>query len=213
MVQTIQAKDITLRDLITNFGLHLVDNDQFFREWQDDLPQINSTDKQLLDKVRAGYINLLNYPPLLEDVVRMAVLDPILFIADFYLFPFCVKSENTIDIVSEDEGIIIKGKIDTLVLRDQFWVMVIESKKASFSVEEGLAQILAYMLGNPHPKKPSFGMITTGGSFIFLKLVKNQTTQYATSKLFATRNRGDLYSVMSILKRLSQLTINIDNPQ
>jgi len=47
--------------------------------------------------------------------------------------------------------------------------------KAVFSVEAGLAQILSYMLGNPAPDQPCFGMIATGGSFIFLKLVKSTT--------------------------------------
>jgi hypothetical protein len=206
MVQIIQAKDVTLRDLIVNFGLTLVENEQFFWEWQSDLPEITNLDKQLLDKVKAGYINLLNYPPLLEDVVRMAVLDPILFIGDFYLSPFHVKSEQSVEIATEDEGVIIKGKIDTLVLQEQLWVMVIESKQAEFSIEAGLAQILAYMLRTPNPSQPSFGLITTGGSFIFLKLVKGSTLQYALSDPFEMRRRGnDLYSVLRILKRLCQL--------
>jgi hypothetical protein len=206
MVQIIQAKDVTLRDLIVNFGLTLVENEQFFWEWQSDLPEITNLDKQLLDKVKAGYINLLNYPPLLEDVVRMAVLDPILFIGDFYLSPFHVKSEQSVEIATEDEGVIIKGKIDTLVLQEQLWVMVIESKQAEFSIEAGLVQILAYMLRNPNPSHPSFGLITTGGSFIFLKLVKGSTLQYALSDPFEMRRRGnDLYSVLRILKRLCQL--------
>lgn len=205
MIQTIQAKEITLRDLITNFNIQLVEDEQFFREWQDNLPEITHIDQQLLDKVKAGYINLLNYPPLLE-VVKMAVLDPILFIGDFYLSPFYVKSEESINIISEDEGVIVKGRIDTLVLKEQFWVMVIESKKASFSLEEGLAQILAYMLGNPNPEQPSFGMISTGGSFVFVKLVNGETPRYAVSKGFLTRNPGnELYDVLKILKRLCQL--------
>jgi len=209
MVQTIPAKDVDLRYLIDNFGLQLVQDDQFFREWQENLPEITDLDKQLLDRVKAGYFNLLNYPPLLEDVVRMAILDPILFIGNFYLAPFYVKSEESIDIALEDNAAIIKGKIDTLVLKNQFWVMVIESKKAAFSIEEGLAQILAYMLGNPYPDQPSFGMITTGGSFIFLKLVKGETPQYGTSDIFDIRNRGNsLYSVLRILKRLSELVIS-----
>jgi hypothetical protein len=209
MVQTIQAKDIDLRYLITNFGIQLVEDEEFFREWQDNLSEITDLDKQLLDKVKAGYLNLLNYPPMLEDVVRMAVLDPILFSGEFYLAPFYVKSEQPIDIAEEDDGVIIKGRIDTLVLKDQFWVMVIESKQAAFSIEEGLAQILAYMLGNPNGNKPSFGMITTGGSFVFIKLVKGETPQYATSRVFITRNPGnELYSVLRILKRLSQIVIS-----
>ncbi|MBD2018255.1 restriction endonuclease subunit R [Microcoleus sp. FACHB-53] len=209
MVQTLQAKEITLRDLIVKFGIQLVEDEQFFWEWQDNLPELTPFDSQLLDKVKSGFVNLLNYPPLLEDVVRMAVLDPILFIGDFYLAPFHVKSEESVDIISDDEGVIVKGKIDTLVLKDQLWVMVVESKKAAFSIEEGLAQILAYMLGNPHPEKPSFGMITTGGSFVFVKLVKGEVPQYALSKVFITRNPGnELYEVLRILKRLSQLVNN-----
>ena len=209
MVQILQAKEITLRDLIVKFGIQLVEDEQFFWEWQDNLPELTPFDSQLLDKVKSGFVNLLNYPPLLEDVVRMAVLDPILFIGDFYLAPFYVKSEESVDIISDDEGVIVKGKIDTLVLKDQLWVMVVESKKAAFSIEEGLAQILAYMLGNPYPEKPSFGMITTGGSFVFVKLVKGEVPQYALSKVFITRNPGnELYEVLRILKRLSQLVNN-----
>ena len=36
-----------------------------------------------------------------------------------------------------DDDVIIKGRIDTLVLKDQFWVMIIEFEKASFSIQEG----------------------------------------------------------------------------
>lgn len=208
MVQTIQAKDITLRDLITIYGLELIEDNQFFREWQDNLPEITDLDKQLLDRVKAGYINLLNYPPLLEGVVRMAVLDPILFIAGFYLSPFYVKAEKSVEIAVEDEGVLIKGQIEVLVLREQLWVMVIESKQAAFSIEAGLAQILAYMLATTHAEKPCFGMITTGGSFIFIKLVKGETPQYTTSNIWEIRNRGnELYKVLSILKKLSTLSL------
>lgn len=84
--------------------------------------------------------------------------------------------------------------------------MIIESKNASFSIEEGLAQILAYMLNNPYPEKPSFGMIATGSEFIFVKLVKGQQPCYALSKGFLMRNPGnELYDVLRILKHLTRL--------
>ncbi|HEY9904484.1 MAG TPA: restriction endonuclease subunit R, partial [Candidatus Sericytochromatia bacterium] len=198
MVQTIQAKDITLKELRTIFNLKRVEDEQFFREWQDNLPEINELEKQQLDRVKANYFNLIEYPPLLENTVKMVVLSPLLDLADFYLSPFHVKSEKSVEISEEDEGVIIKGQIDVLVLREQLWLMVIESKKAAFSIEEGLAQILAYMLASPHPQKPCFGMITTGGSFIFVKLVQGETPQYATSGVFELRNPGnDLYKVLS----------------
>ena len=205
-IQTIQARDINLRYLIDNFGIQLVRNLDFFPEWQDDLPELSEYDKQLLDKIRNGYFNLLNYPPLLEGVVRQAIVDPLLFLGDFYLVPFYVKSEESIDIEVPDQDTIIKGRINTLVLCDQLWVMIIESKKASFSIEEGLAQLLAYILGSPMIDKPTFGAIATGSEFIFIKLVKGDRPQYGTSKVFSMRNPGnDLYDVLNILKKLIQI--------
>jgi len=204
-VQTIQARNANLRDLIDNFGIQLVRDNQFFREWQDNLPAVTDLEKQLLDRVVDGFINLLNYPPVLEDVVKMSVLDPLLFIGGFYLPPFYVKSEQSVKITTEDEGTIITGSLDVLVLKEQLWVLVVESKKVSFSVEEGLAQILSYMLGSPASEQPCFGIITNGSSFIFVKLVKGNPPQYATSKLFGIRNTGDLYTVFSVFKHIGQL--------
>lgn len=206
MVQTIQAENITLRELITLYGLQLVEDDQFFREWQDNLPELTNQEKQLLDQIKAGYINLRNYPPLLENAVNIAVLSPLLFVGQFYLPPFHIKLEKSVQITTEDSGTVIKGRIDVLLLNEQFWVSVIESKQVAYSVEAGLDQIIAYMLATPHPDKPVFGMITSGGSFMFIKLVKGEPPQYATSDIFDIRNRGnELYNVLRILKRLSQI--------
>ncbi len=207
MVQTIQAKDITLNQLRTIFRLQLVEDDDFFREWQDDLPEITDAEKQALDRVKASYFNLIEYPPMLENTVKMVVLAPVLDLAGFFLSPFHVKSEKSIEIAEEDEGTIIRGQIDVLVVREQLWFMVIEAKKAAFSIEEGLAQILAYMLATPHPQKPVFGMICTGNSFIFIKLVLGENPRYATSNLFDVRNRGnDLYKVLKIFKQLAKIS-------
>jgi predicted type IV restriction endonuclease len=108
-----------------------------------------------------------------------------------------------------DGEVIVEGKIDVLVLKDQFWVMVIESKQAAFSIEAGLAQILAYMLAHKNQEKPCFGMITTGGSFVFIKLVKNEKPQYALSRVFELNNPGnELYTVLGVLKQLEQTVLN-----
>jgi len=209
MAETISAKDVTLDDLERIFHLQLVDDDQFFREWQDNLPEITDLQKQLLDQVKAGYLNLIGKKPFLEKPVNMAIVSPLLFIGEFYLPPFHFKAEHPIEISVSDEEVVIKGSIDTLVLQEQLWVMVIESKRASFSIEAGLPQIIAYMLANPDLEKPCFGTIATGGTFIFIKLVKGEVPRYATSAEFSLRNPGnDLYRVLSILKRLSQLAIN-----
>ncbi|MGH2413343.1 MAG: restriction endonuclease subunit R [Microcystaceae cyanobacterium] len=201
MVQTLSAKDITLRQLETEFNLVFIENNQFFGEWQNNLTPITDLEKQQLDRVKTNYINLIKFPPMLEDTVKMVVLSPLLDLAGFYASPFHIKAEQSVEISAENNEVILKGKIDILVFKEHLWIVVIESKQPAFSIEVGLPQILAYMLGNPNTEKPSFGMITTGGSFIFLKLIQGKSSQYTTSKVFELRNPGnDLYAVLSILK-------------
>jgi hypothetical protein len=208
MVETIQARNIALNDLETHFKIEWVEDDQFFREWQDHLPEINDAEKQRLDRVKASYRNLLKHPPLLENTVKMVVLSPFLDLADFYLAPFHVTSEKSVEIIDEDEGMIVRGQLDVLALFQEFWVVVIESKKAAFSLEVGIPQLLAYMLANLSADRPTYGLLMNGSSFLFVKLVKRETPQYAFSRWFSMFNPGnDLYSVLSILKRLGQLNV------
>ncbi|MEG4007583.1 restriction endonuclease subunit R [Microcoleus sp. Pol11C1] len=208
MVQTIQVTNLALNDLETQFKIEWVEDDQFFREWQDDLPQISDYEKEWLDRVKASYRNLLKHPPLLENTVKMVVLSPFLDLADFYLAPFHVTSEKSVEIIDEDEGMIVRGQLDVLALFQEFWVVVIESKKAAFSLEVGIPQLLAYMLANLSADRPTYGLLMNGCSFLFVKLVKRETPQYAFSRWFSMFNPGnDLYSVLSILKRLGQLNV------
>ena len=205
MVQVLQAREVTLRDLINRFELQFVEDEQFFREWQENLGTISDQEQELLNKIKTGYFNLLNYPPFLETSVRMTVLDPLLFIGNFYLSPFHIKAEESVEIITSDQDLIIKGRLDTLILKDQLWVMIIESKRAIYSVEAGLAQLLAYLMANPHQKRPNYGMLTNGSEFLFVKLLWENKPLYGTSRLFSMRNLGDLYEVLKILKYLCQL--------
>lgn len=69
-----------------------------------------------------------------------------------------------------------------------------------------MAQLLAYMLGNPDSTKPTLGLLTNGGEFQFVKLTRQDTPQYAFSQSFNLRNPGnDLYTLLRILKRLAQI--------
>ncbi|MGD1716449.1 restriction endonuclease subunit R [Dapis sp. BLCC M172] len=169
------------------------------------MPEISDLEKELLNQVQEGYFNLLENPPFLEDIVRMAIVDPILFIGKFFLYPYHIRSEKSINLELADKEVIIRGRIDTLVLKEQLWVMMIESKRAEFSIEAGLAQLLTYLLASPHPEVPNYGLIVTGGSLIFVKLVKTEIPQYSTSKIFSIPNPGnELFDVLRILKHLSE---------
>ncbi|NES22736.1 MAG: restriction endonuclease subunit R [Symploca sp. SIO3E6] len=206
MVQTIQAKAVTLHDLDNLFGLQLLEDQQFFPEWQENLPELTAEEKRRLDRVKDSFNNLLEYPPLLENTVKMIVLSPLLDLAEVYLKPFHIKSEPSFEISTEDKGTLIKGNVDVLVLFEKLWVLVIEAKRAAVDIDEGRAQLLSYMLASPTPNLPVFGMMTNGRNFLFVKLIRQPIPQYATSRLFSLVNPGnELYTVLSILKRLVQL--------
>jgi len=204
MTQIIQAEKIRLYDLEKKFHLQLSNDKNFFTEWQENLPELSDIEKQQLQRVKASYLNLTKRP-MLEDMVKMVVLSPLLSEAGFYLPPFYSTSESSVEICDEDEGITIRGKIDILVLQDQFWIIVIESKQAGFSLEVGIPQALAYMLANPQPHKPVFGLVTNGGNFIFLKMIGGEKPTYALSDEFSLRRGNDLHLVLRILKGLAKL--------
>jgi hypothetical protein len=206
MVQLLQAQAVTLRDLIDNFGLQEVQSQSFFPEWQQNLPELTEFEIQYLNKVKAGYLNLRDAPPVLEKPVQMVIVAPLLFLADFYLPPFQVKTERSIEISEQDEGIVIRGTLDIVILKDNFWLLIIESKRLSFSLEVGLAQLLSYLIASSQPERPSYGLLTNGSNFMFVKLIRGETWQYATSDQFSTRNQvNGLYDAFRILKRIGQL--------
>ncbi len=207
MVQTIPAQEVTLHDLRIKFNLHYTDDNQFFPQWQDNLSEVSESEKQSLERIKTNYLNLIEYPLMLENTVKMVVLSPLLDLAGFYQRPLRISTEKQVEIVSEDEGTIVKGKIDVLVLQEQLWILVIEAKKAQFSLEPGIPQALAYMLDNPNPEKPIFGLVTNGSNFIFLKLMKQETPLYALSDEFTLRRANDLCSVLKVLKQLGTLVI------
>lgn len=208
MAQTLQSRNVTIRDLIDQFGFQKVQDENFFNEWRTDLPELTDLDKQFLDKIKASFFNLLDYPPLSEKAIQLTILSPLLFIADFFL-PLHIKTEQSIEITSQDERTIIRGQLDILLLKKGLWVLVIESKQADFSVEAGLAQLISYLLAKADIEKPVYGMITNGASFLFIKVVRHQDSspQYATSSQFDIRRpTHELYEVLKILKHLGQIS-------
>ncbi|NEO15152.1 MULTISPECIES: type I restriction endonuclease [unclassified Moorena] len=205
MVETIVAQDISLAQLKDKFGLEPTHDEQLFLEWQEDLPELNELEKQWLYRVKNDYLHLSQYP-MVEPIVKMVVLSPLLRIADFYRPPFYILAEKDVQISSEYQETIVRGRIDILICQPQFWIVVIEAKRAEYSLKVGIPQALAYMLANPELQKPAFGFVTNGGEFIFLKLIRQDKLQYAFSNQFSVVNRGnDLYTVARILKHLGQL--------
>ena len=204
MPSTLPAEKVTLYDLEQRFQLQQRDAAQFFPEWQQELLPLTESEQQRLDRVKAIYANLARRS-VLENTVKMAIVSPLLDLAGFYLPPFYISTEEEVQIQAEDDGIAIRGRIDVLVLKEAFWLLVIESKRAEFSLRVGIPQALTYMLATPSPERPLYGLVTNGSNFVFLKLVRQDTPFYARSKEFLLEEDGQLGQVLQILKRLAAI--------
>ena len=206
MVQTLQARTVTLEDLRSHFGLQLTTSYQFFSEWMDVHLEIADPEKQRLDRVKENFLYLSQSPPMVEDAVKMVVLSPLLDLAGFYATPFRMRAEVSIDVTAQDEDVMIRGQIDGLVLLGQLWVLAIESKNMGIGLSTGIPQALSYMLADPISDRPIFGLVTTGSEFVFLKLVQKPTPMYTTSRVFSMFSPvNELYDVLRILKALGEL--------
>ena len=206
MVQFIQAQNIGIAYLEAKFSLKQTNNEAFFPEWLENLPEISDLEKQYLDKVKLHFLRLAKYPPLSEETVKLVVLSPLLSLAGFYDEPFFIRSESSIEIAVENEDEVIRGKIDVLVIQQQLWLLVIESKRTTFSLLEAIPQALTYMLANPHPDYPVYSLVINGEDFQFIKLLQKDQPRYALSDRFTLyRRENELYQVFRILKKLSQI--------
>lgn len=169
MVQTQSARDISLKDIEERFGLQVILQPDFFVEWSELLAPSEFERQQLL-RVQQNYMNLSVQHNFSEETVKMVILSPLLDIAAFYQAPFAIRTEESIELSAEDEGHIIKGKVDVLVVHQRLWVLAIESKSTQFDVLTALPQALVYMLSAPEQTQPAYGLLVNGREFVFIKL-------------------------------------------
>jgi predicted type IV restriction endonuclease len=215
MLQVLQARELTLHDVKQQFNLQQETDPAFFSEWKTAAPALSIHEQYVLDKAKADFMYLDEYP-LHEELVKLVILSPLLSVAGFYSRPFCPIAEQQIEIevaVDEDTDQLIRGRIDLLVLNDQLWVTLIEAKNKRFGVREAIPQALLYMLSEPKSSRSvSYGLATNGSEFLFLKLVKDEQPKYGFSRLFSLFNPGnELEDVVGILQGFGQLsTIGAD---
>jgi hypothetical protein len=121
--------------------------------------------------------------------------------AGFYDPPFRLRSEASLRIeVVDRQDRVYQGRIDSLILQEQLWIVLVESKRTSFSAELALPQALAYMVANPQRESPTYGLVSNGAYSIFIKL---HQSQYSFSDDFSlNRRQNELYGVLQILNRL-----------
>jgi len=208
MVQAIAISEkTTLKYLRDNVGLERTSNADDFQEWQGQHPALTEGDQQALARIRNRYFHQLDEGMMLENGVKMMIVSPLLELAGFYDPPFRSRFEPPVSVAIDAGDEVLNGRIDALVVQDLIWVFVLEAKRTTFSLSLGIPQALAYMLANPEPKQPTYGLLCSGESFIFLKLRSQPTWTYGLSRHFNILNEGDLATVLQILRMLGQRSL------
>ncbi len=106
MIQTIYATDVTLRTLKQTLNLRSAPDLKFFSEWKEGLGTLSEAEQHYLDRVKTNFLDLLEDLPVLENSVKMVVLAPLLDLAGFYRRPWSIKTEASMEINLEDEGVV-----------------------------------------------------------------------------------------------------------
>jgi predicted type IV restriction endonuclease len=206
-MQVIQASKVTLGNLEESFGLQSRSTAEDFPEWQV-TPNLEPDTCATLARVKGNYEYLLKDPPVLEETVKLVVLSPLLDLAGFYQAPFRMRTEVMVEVTSQDEdGLEIRGAIDVLVVLEKLWVVAIEAKMSDFSLIKALPQALSYMLAGAKPR--TYGLVTNGSEFLFVKLVRRgETPEYMTSRVFSIFAPGnELENVLQVLRHLGDRII------
>jgi hypothetical protein len=198
----------SLNDLQTRFNLSQTQSDRFFSEWYEDLPELSDRERESLERIKHRYDYHRASGPLLEGTVNV-VVSALLEAAGFLDAPFTIRAPQSVKIEIEDPVETVTGLIDVLVVQEQLWILVVESKRTSIPVPSALPQILAYIMANPHPDRPTFGMATNGDEFMFIKLSLDRVPQYDISDIFSLLpRRNRLPEVLRILKRLGDVVMS-----
>jgi hypothetical protein len=195
----------TIAEAEQKFGLSRSELKDFFTEWYDQLPEMDSSDRANLEVLWRRYIYHRSSGHLLESTVMLLLVSPLLTITGLYDPPFLLKAEESVLIEIADSEESLQGRIDVLVLRDRIWIIVLESKKTMLSVWSALPQTLAYLMASPNGDRPTFAMLTNGDDVVFVKL---EGKQYAMSQVLSPLvNQGELEVAWRVLRKIAEIEV------
>jgi hypothetical protein len=144
---------------------------------------------------------------LLEGAIALLVVSPLLELDGFYDPPFKMKAEAAVELSVDDGEEILRGRIDVLIMQ-QLWVLVLESKKTTISARSALPQALTYMMANANPDHPLFGVLTNGDEVLFIKLAMQPSPAYGLSRSFSLYTlASEQQNVWQILKQVGQMIV------
>ncbi|MEP0835294.1 type I restriction endonuclease subunit R [Microcoleus sp. AS-A8] len=141
----------SLSDLQVRCNLRQADNEGFFREWVEDLPELDEREQAGIERIKQRYDYHRFDGLLLEGTINLVVVSPLLELAGFLDPPFRIRSPYGIALELDDPEETIRGFINVLVVQEQLWILVVESKRTSIPVPAALPQLLVQRGRNNPP--------------------------------------------------------------
>ncbi len=202
-VLAIEKEISSFQVLHERLSLTRAEDESFFQEWQHLSRSPESEDRAFLDRLQARYRYYYEAGILTEGTVLLSIVAPLMEYLGFHEPPFFVRSEVGLELKVQERDEVYRGRMDVLVVRERFWVLVVEAKRAKFAADVALPQCLAYMAGSGQPV--TFGLVTNGSDFVFCKLEGSVYDFSEPFSLLVRQNR--LVEVAEVLGRLKALSL------
>jgi hypothetical protein len=107
----------SLAEVETRFNLHRAEDEQFFSEWQQDLPELTDAERAKLQILRQRLLSHGGASNLLEGSVMLPVASLLLELPGFYDPPFRMQAEAGVEVTIADGQEILRGRIDVLFIK------------------------------------------------------------------------------------------------
>jgi hypothetical protein len=116
----------SLAAVAERFNLAYATDKEFSTEWFEALPSLSQADRATLQHIQQRFLEHRNRGFLAEGTVDKLIVSPLLDLAGLYEPKFTIRAEAAVEILLPDRDEQLQGRIDTLILQDQFWVFVID---------------------------------------------------------------------------------------
>ncbi len=105
--------------------------------------------------------------------------------------------------IQREEGrITLERRIDALTVQNDFWLVVMKGNWGGFSLLQAVPQAISYMAATPYPNCPTFGLVTNGYDYLFVKLEGGEFALSHKFTLLSEADSNNLLCVAQILKNL-----------
>ena len=178
------------------------------------LEPLTELEHQEVLKIREVFRSYHNAGKVSEGQIRLLPIAQLLWFSGFYQPHIKITLEEGIaQIYVEDEGTIIKGRMDILaVSRVQnkmtitpFWILLIETKNSTIDALEGLPQLLTYDHKSLDEQAAVWGVTTNGMNYQFVYIQRGDRPTYQLLPELSLIRPEQTIQLLQVLKAICKL--------